>query len=121
MPNPVVHFEIIAKDPAAAVSFYNQLFGWGADADNEFHYGIVAKQGGEGIGGGIGGSPEGAESFVTFYVQVDDLDATLAQAEAMGATTVMPPMEIPGAVTMAQFVDPEGHRIGLVKSGPPPP
>ena len=38
--------------------------------------------------------------------------------ETMGGKTVMPPMEIPGSVTMAQFVDPEGHRIGLVQAAP---
>jgi predicted enzyme related to lactoylglutathione lyase len=119
MPNPVVHFEIISRDAPAALAFYNDLFGWDVDADNEFNYGIVQKQGDEGIGGGIGGSFDGEQSFVTFYVQVDDLQGTLDRAEAMGGRTVMPPMEIPGAVTMAQFVDPEGHRIGLVKSAPP--
>jgi predicted enzyme related to lactoylglutathione lyase len=118
MPNPVVHFEIISKHATAALGFYNELFGWNADADNEFHYGIVQKQADEGIGGGIGGLFDGEQSFVTFYVQVDDLQATLDKAEAMGAKTVMPPMEVPGGPTMAQFVDPEGHRIGLVKSGP---
>jgi predicted enzyme related to lactoylglutathione lyase len=118
MPNPVVHFEIIAKDAAAAMAFYNELFGWNADANNEFNYGIVQKQGDDGIPGGIGGSFDGEQSFVTFYVQVDDLQATLDKVETMGGKTVMPPMEIPGSVTMAQFVDPEGHRIGLVQAAP---
>jgi predicted enzyme related to lactoylglutathione lyase len=28
----------------------------------------------------------------------------------------MPPMDIPGAVSMAQFADPSGNVIGLVKA-----
>jgi predicted enzyme related to lactoylglutathione lyase len=34
----------------------------------------------------------------------------------MGGKTVMPPMEIPGAVTMAQFSDPDGNVIGIIKA-----
>jgi len=51
----------------------------------------------------------------TFYVQVPDLQATLDQAVAKGGKVVMPPMEIPGMVTLAQFADPEGNLVGLVK------
>jgi predicted enzyme related to lactoylglutathione lyase len=35
----------------------------------------------------------------------------------MGGKVIMPPTEIPGSVTMAQFQDPEGNLIGLIKSG----
>ena len=37
------------------------------------------------------------------------------KAESLGAKTLMPPTEIPDAVTMARFVDPEGNRVGMVK------
>ncbi len=33
----------------------------------------------------------------------------------MGGKVVMPITEIPNMVTMAQFADPEGHIIGIVK------
>ena len=34
MGNPVVHFEIIGKNPAALKAFYRALFGWEADVDS---------------------------------------------------------------------------------------
>ena len=77
-------------------------------------YGLVEGSG-RGIGGGVGASPDGS-GHVTFYVEVDDLDATLSKVEEMGGKTVMPPTEIPGMVTLAQFHDPEGHLIGLLKT-----
>ena len=52
---------------------------------------------------------------VRIYVQVPDLQAALAKAEGMGAKVVMPITEIPGAVTMALFADPDGNVVGLVK------
>ena len=48
-----------------------------------------------GIGGGIGPSPEGVNR-VTFYVDVDDLQAYLDKAERLGGKTVMPPHRNPG-------------------------
>ena len=50
------------------------------------------------------------------YIQVADPQAALDKAEKLGATTVMPVSEIPGAnVTLAQFKDPAGNVIGLLK------
>ena len=74
--------------------------------------GIHHSQGG--INGGIGGC-NGEPNRVTFYAQVDDLQAYLSKAESLGGTTVLPPTEIPDVVTIAMFSDPEGNVIGLVK------
>ena len=67
-----------------------------------------------GINGGIGPTNDGT-SRVTFYAQVDDLQAYLDKAERLGGKTVLPPMEIPDTVTLAMFSDPEGNLIGLIK------
>ena len=116
MTRPVVHFEIHGKDGAKLQEFYRSLFGWEIDANNPMQYGRVSPGVGgppEGIGGGIMSSD--AAPMVTIYVQVVSLDETLAKAESMGGKTVMPPMDIPDGPTMAQFSDPEGNVIGLVK------
>lgn len=115
MAAPVVHFEVIGKDPAALQSFYSELFGWRIDDDNPMKYGIVEKAEG-GIGGGIGPDPQGGDGHVTFYVAVDDPQAALDRAESLGGRTVMPVTEIPDMVTLALFADPQGHVIGIVKS-----
>lgn len=117
MTNAVVHFEIIGKDGAKLQSFYRDLFGWPVNADNPMNYGLVGPAD-AGIGGGIGPG-EDDQSMVTFYIGVDDLQAALDKAAQLGGKTVMPVTEIPGMVIMAQFADPAGNVIGLVKNGYP--
>jgi len=114
VPNPIVHFEIMGKDPAATQKFYGEVFGWEVNADNPMNYGVVAAQEGKGIGGGIGANPPGSV-YVTVYAAVADLQATLDKAVAAGGSMVMPPTDIPGVVTMALFKDPDGNLIGIIK------
>lgn len=117
MPNPVVHFELVTRDGAAAQTFYSDVFGWKVDASNPMNYGIVDTDSEEGISGGIS-SPEegGGEEFITFYVQVDDPQAYLDKIEKAGGRTLIPVTEIPNMMTFAQFEDPQGNRVGLVKA-----
>ena len=113
MGNPVVHWEISGPNAGALQPFYAELFGWKIDADNPYQYGQVDTQADAGINGGIG-SGEG-QNRVTVYVAVPDLQAALDRVETLGGKTVMGPTEIPGAVTMAMFTDPEGNLMGLLQ------
>ena len=113
MSQPVVHFEITGKDGTALQSYYSSLFGWKIDTDNPVQYGMVESAEG-GIAGGVAASQDGTTN-VTVYVQVPDLKAALDKAESLGGRTLMPPMDVPGGPSIAQFADPEGNRIGLVK------
>ena len=118
MPNPVVHFEVQAKDGKKSQEFYKELFDWHVDANNPMDYGMVdTHTEGEGINGGITAS-EGPPG-VTVYVQVDDINAYLKKAEGLGGKTVMPRTVIPDTVTMALFSDLDGNTIGLVEPGTP--
>ncbi len=114
MPNPVVHWEIQSKEPEKIQEFYSRLFDWHVDTNNLFDYGMVDTHSEGGINGGIGPC-NGKANQVTFYVQVDDLQAYLDKAESLGGKTIMPPTEIPEVVTIAMFSDPEGNSIGLVQ------
>lgn len=114
MPHPVVHWEIVGKSGKQLQDFYGQLFDWQINADNPYQYGVVDTQTEQGINGGIATANE-PNSRVTIYVQVADLQATLDKAESLGGKTLMPPTEIPGAVTMALFSDPDGNVTGLLK------
>lgn len=117
MSNRVVHFEVTGRDGAALQSFYSKLFNWEINTDNPMKYGLIAApQDGGGIGGGIGATPDGSEGFATFYVEVDDVAASLEQASSLGGTTLMPETTVMEGVTVGLFADPEGHIIGLVKS-----
>jgi uncharacterized protein len=121
MGQPVVHFEVIGKDPAKLQSYYGELFGWEFDVNNPMQYGMVAREGnvnpdGVGIGGGVGGGMEGYDGHVTFYVEVPDVGAALAKAESLGGTRMMGPDEPMEGLVLGLFNDPEGHVIGLVQS-----
>ena len=117
MPNPVVHWEILAKDTKKIHEFYARLFDWHVDANNPMDYGFVDTHTETGINGGIPSTDE--ENRVIVYIEVDDLQAYLNKAAGLGGKTVMPPTTIPGVVTLAQFTDPEGNLIGLVMSETP--
>lgn len=122
MGQPVIHFEIIGKDGDRLRSYYSELFGWEIDAANPMRYGIVQRDGnvnaaGVGIGGGVGAAMAGQPGHVTFYVEVPDVEAALAQAETLGGSRLFGPDEVPGTgVVLGQFSDPEGHLIGLMGS-----
>lgn len=116
MANPVVHFEVVGKDAKVLQDFYGKAFGWKVEPQSVPGYAMVYPGGEEGIDGGIGGGFPGMESgHVTVYVQVPDVEATLKQIESLGGKTISPPMDVPGGPTIAQFADPEGHMIGLIK------
>lgn len=121
MGNPVVHFEINGPDAEGTAKFYSDLFGWHTESQmmGEINYLTIDTHAGGGINGGFGEPPDGS-SYVTFYVEVDDLQASLDKAESLGGKTVMPPFEIPNVVSFAQFADPDGNVVGLVKSGEGP-
>jgi predicted enzyme related to lactoylglutathione lyase len=111
MAHPVTWFEIIGKDGGKLQKFYGDLFGWKIDANNPMNYGMVDNEG-KGIGGGVG---QGDKQLLTVYVEVEDLEATLKKAEAAGGKTVMPVMSVPNGPTLAQFADPDGNVVGIMK------
>jgi hypothetical protein len=121
MGQPVVHFEIIARDGPKLQSYYSELFGWQIDANNPMNYGMVRREDnltadGMGIGGGIGTAPEGYGGHLTVYVDVPDVEAALVKAEALGGERLYGPDEIPGqGVAIGQFKDPEGRVVGVIQ------
>jgi predicted enzyme related to lactoylglutathione lyase len=122
MGQPVVHFEVIGKDGDKLRSFYSELFGWEfGDPIGPTNYAVTPREGntnpdGAGVGGGVGTGPEGYGGHVTFYVEVDDVEAALAKAESLGGTRMMGPNKMSEPpIEIALFTDPEGHVIGLVK------
>ena len=113
MGRPVVHFEIGCRDKTKAGEFYSQLFDWKVTPS-----GAAARIDTGGAGGvnghftALGHEPH---NYVTVYVLVDDLQAYLDKAQALGGRTLVPPVQIPGAGSFAWFADPDGNAIGLWK------
>ena len=122
MGQPVVHFEIIGKDGDALKRYYSELFGWEIDDDNPMKYGVVQRDGntnadGIGIAGGVGAGPEGYDGHVTFYIEVPDVEESLAKAESLGGTRMMGPDEVMEGLVIGLFNDPQGNLIGVVRTG----
>lgn len=119
MPNQVVHFEIVGTDPGRLHAYYGELFGWTFDLGDTVteqvsapgSYGFVDASI-AGVNGGVGGGPN-LQPKSLFYVGVDDVEAALAQAEALGGQRVFGPDGVPGKLVVGQFTDPEGNLIGV--------
>ena len=119
MGQPVVHFEVISKDPEGLRKFFGELFDWQfGDPMGPTDYTMVERNtngDGVGIAGGVGGVPEGYDGHVTFYVQVPDVGAALDKAEQLGGRKMMGPDSVPNGPTIGLLSDPQGHVIGLVQ------
>src|SRR5512143_4198324 len=124
MGQPVVHFEIIGRDPEKLRSYYRDLFGWEHDTSSPVaeavsqpgQYGFIERNttpDGVGIPGGVGGGP-GYRAHTIFYVGVPNVAAALQKAVSLGGQRVLGPVKNPGGhLVVAHFVDPEGNLIGL--------
>jgi predicted enzyme related to lactoylglutathione lyase len=113
---PVSWFEVMGGDGAALVSFYEELFGWTSKKYEVpgFDYWEMNSGTDVGIQGGIGTGARG-QSYATVYASVPDVEARIEEAEALGATTVLPPTAMP-SLTIAMFTDPQGHVFGMFTS-----
>jgi len=111
---PVVHFEIGCRNNAKTVKFYGDLFGWNIEQQGPAAM-IDTKAGGAGIGGHITSLGHEPHNYLTFYAQVDNLQAYLKKAEGLGGKTVVPPVEVPGMGHFAWFSDLDGNVVGLWK------
>ena len=123
MADPVVHFEIIGKDPEHLRSYYGELFGWQFDTSSPVseavsepaNYGFVERNttsDGTGIPGGVGGGA-GYGSHVLFYIGVPNVEEALQRAERLGGTRQMGPSRAPTGLVVGHFTDPEGNLVGV--------
>lgn len=118
MGNPVVHWELMSKDPARVASFYEQIFGWQVRHMPELNYRIVETGAEAGINGGIV-KPERPEPWpgnMTLYIAVDDLEAYRKRIVAAGGEVHVEEQAVPGMGSFCLFTDPDGRMMGLWKS-----
>lgn len=127
MAHPVVHFEVIGRDPEGLRSYFGELFGWQFDTPSPVapevsdpgSYGfldLIATADGTGVRGGVGGGPAFAPHAV-FYVGVPDVEAALRRAESLGGTRVLGPVTSPNGLVVGHFTDPEGNLLGVAGTG----
>ncbi|HZD11757.1 MAG TPA: VOC family protein [Candidatus Binatia bacterium] len=115
MSHPIVHVEISAQDRAKLADFYSEIFGWQFQDYPDMNY-TTFTSGEGGVGGGYNPVQEdNPAGTIVVYIAVDDVQGTLDKIEECGGKTLVPPTEIPGVGTIAQFHDPTGNRMAIIK------
>ena len=121
--------ELATSDPAAALHFYGQRFGWVKDGDMDMgpmgKYEFLRHAGrapdGSPPGQGMLGAvmprmPQMPVSAWTHYFRVADIDAAVAHIDANGGQVVNGPQEIPGGDFSLNAIDPQSAYFALVGS-----
>ena len=127
VPGTFCWFECGTTDAAAAKDFYTKLFGWDAidvpmPGDTGGAYTLLQVDGADiaGLYELAGPQFEGVPSHWMPYVNVESADDSAARAEALGATIVQAPMDVPGVGRLALFADPAGANIAVFQLGDHP-
>lgn len=113
--------ELNTRNIPAAKAFYTEVFGW---SPNDMDMGGMTytewKLGDRPVAG-MQSMPEMVPSEVPahwlVYFAVDDADATVSKATGAGATTLLPPMDIPPG-RFAVLADPDGAAFAVIKMNP---
>lgn len=131
--NPVVHFEMPARDNGRMSKFYSTAFGWktqqlGAEMGNyivvqttETGEDNFPKEPGRINGGFFGRTAEDQSPSVV--IAVDDIRAAMKKVAAAGGKVLGgqkpgEPDDIPGIGLYAAFLDTEGNRVGMLQPAP---
>lgn len=119
--------DLATSDPAAALRFYGQRFGWVKDGEMDMGpmgtYEFFKRAGStiDGLMQGMIGAvmpkmPQIPVSTWTYYFRVPDIDTAAAAVTAHGGEIVTQPIEIPGGDFSLMGVDPQGAAFALVGS-----
>jgi predicted enzyme related to lactoylglutathione lyase len=110
--------ELSSRDTAKAEAFYTQVFGWAAYTNDmggmtytEF------KVGDKSVAGMMAMNPEVPAQVPSYwmpYFEAHDIDASFAEAKALGATPIMGVETMP-QLRFAILRDPQGATFGLLK------
>lgn len=131
--NPVVHFEMPAKDRKRMSDFYTNVFGWSAQqlGPEMGNYVIVTtsetekngfpKERGMINGGFFDRTDDNA--YPSVVIAVEDIRAHMKKVEEAGAKltgTMKPgePDDIPGVGLYCAFIDTEGNRVSMLQPNP---
>jgi predicted enzyme related to lactoylglutathione lyase len=112
MPCPVVHFEIGCRDRGRTADFYAALFGWEMKP-NDFSTDIKTAADAA-LTGHIVSLGHEPHQYTIFYVQVEDVRASLQKAIELGGKMLVPAIPIPMG-TFAWIADIEGNTVGLLQ------
>lgn len=124
-PNPVVHFEMPAKDNDRVSKFYSEAFGWqmtqlGSEmGDYLLAMTTESDENGPKNPGAINGGffkREDADSVCPHVViSVDNLDESIELVKKSGGEITSEKMDIPGVGMYVSFKDTEGNSVGMLQ------
>ena len=113
--------ELNTRDVTAAKAFYTQVFGWEANDLDMGGMSYTEWKVGEKSVAGMMTMPDMVPAEVPahwlVYFGVDDTDASVSKATELGATTVVPPTDIPPG-RFAVLSDPDGATFAVIKMSP---
>lgn len=113
--------ELNTRDVAAAKTFYAEVFGWEPnDFDMEGMSYTELKIGEKQVAGMMTMPqmvPAEVPAHWLVYFGVEDTDASVSTATGLGATTVVPPTDIPPG-RFAVLADPDGAVFAVIKMRP---
>ena len=123
--NPVVHFEMPAKDSKRMAEFYTTVFGWqtqmmGPEMGN---YVLATTTESDETGrpktpGTINGGffPKTKDSpSPTVVIAVDDIKEHMKKVTKAGGKVLGEPVEIPHVGWYVSFVDTEGNKLSILQ------
>jgi predicted enzyme related to lactoylglutathione lyase len=116
-PGAVAWCELMTRDPHAALSFYDAVFGWDAVRDPSTGYSTL-RSGDVTVGGLLpmpDEVPPQAPSHWQVYFGTDDLDRSVGEVVAAGGQVLRPPAAVAG-FRFAIVADPCGATFGLLSS-----
>jgi predicted enzyme related to lactoylglutathione lyase len=111
--------ELMTTDWRAALSFYQDLFGWqpseAMDMGGESGTYQMFNRGPRMIGGMMNKPPQLAQVPPNWqiYFLVDDIDAAVKRITENGGTVINGPMEVPGGDKILNATDPQGGHFAL--------
>jgi predicted enzyme related to lactoylglutathione lyase len=111
-------YELASTDLTKSQAFYTALLDWHiADSGTPGMDYRVATLDGSMIAGFMTAA-EGQPEAWGIYFATADCDTTAAAAMVAGATTVVPPSDIPGTGRFSLLIDPQGAFFGLLQPLP---
>jgi uncharacterized protein len=119
--DPVVYFELPAKDMERAMAFYEEVFGWKIDCTYETYYQLKTAEGMESgalsdIPGVINGAVQKKDETIgsiRLVIKVADLDKTLEKALLKGAKIFIPKKRLPHMYYLVIY-DTEGNEVNII-------
>jgi predicted enzyme related to lactoylglutathione lyase len=99
-------------DLTTAKAVYSAMLGVPPQTDGPYYVGYDVE--GQHIGLVPSGGPQHMTSAVAFW-HVPDIDATLAEVTAAGATVKEPTHHVGGGRLVATVTDPDGNVLGLLQ------